>query len=181
MEGVGAGPTHTTRPVRRDPRFIPNHTIDPATGFMENRGYLDAFDATKKQVFIEALRANDFRLLPTCQTLGISPHTVHHHRRTDKAFDAAVRQAVEDYAENLEWMSRAQAMEPRATLERIFQLRALRPERYARELKQNDNNITIKLDFQSIPNVVNRDAVIDVAMESGEVESANMQLEGPGQ
>lgn len=97
---------------------------------------MDAFDATKKLAFIETLRANDFRFTITCQQTGISPHTVYKHRRKDKAFDEAIRQSVDEYADQLEWVSRSQAMEPKATLERIFQLRALRPERYARDLRE---------------------------------------------
>ncbi len=111
--------------------------MDQSTGFLETtlNHELEAFDATKKLAFIQALRANDFRLLTTCQQMGISHHTISKHRKSDKAFDEAIQDSVREYAEQLEWVSRAQALEPKATLERIFQLRALLPERYARDLK----------------------------------------------
>lgn len=117
----------------------PAFVVDAGTGFLESTLHkeMDLFDATKKLAFIEALRANDFRFAVTCQQTGVSPHTVYKHRRNDKAFDEAIRQSIDEYADNLEWMSRSQAMEPKATLERIFQLRALRPERYARDLKDS--------------------------------------------
>lgn len=115
----------------------PNHAVDSSTGFIQSLNFPDAFDATKKMEFVQALRANHFKFLATCQQLGISPHTIYKHKRIDKAFDDALRESVNEYAEHLEWVSRTNALEPRSTLERIFQLRALLPDKYARDLKGN--------------------------------------------
>lgn len=116
---------------------LPSFNVHESTGFLEStkQGEIEAFDATKKLSFIETLRANDFRFAITCQQSGVSPHTIYKHRRNDKAFDDAIQESVKEYAEHLEWVSRQQALEPKATLERIFQLRALLPDRYARDLK----------------------------------------------
>lgn len=133
-----------------DPRYIANHQIDEETGFLVNPGFADAFDATRKLAFIQALRANDFKFTKTCQELGVSSHTIIKHRRIDKVFDDKIKEAIQDYADSLEWFSRSQAFEPRATLERIFQLRALKPEIYARDVNRNTPqsiNITVTGDM----------------------------------
>lgn len=162
--------------------------VDSASGFLETAQdrELDAFDATKKLTFIQTLRANDFRLLITCQQMGISSHTIYKHRRMDKAFDEAIQESVREYAEHLEWTSRAQALEPKATLERIFQLRALLPERYARDLKgSGGEKIEIHLMGDVMINqkkafdVVETDIVLEV--ESASTEKPTITVHTPPQ
>lgn len=123
----------------------PNHTIDPATGFLQSLGFDDAFDATKKLAFVQVLREKGFNFLATCRECGISPHTISKHRRIDQKFDDLIKDTIREYGESLEWVSRSQAMEPKATLERIFQLRSLFPQKYARELKENNQRIEINI------------------------------------
>lgn len=145
------GSNGTLAPVLRsgvDPRFVHNNTIDHETGMIQSLGHDDTFDATRKQAFVHALRDNAFRFELTCKQFGVSPHTVYKHKRIDKAFEELLRSAIDDYTNTLEWTSREQALtNPKATLERIFQLRALRPEVYARDQLRDASTSNIVLNI----------------------------------
>lgn len=115
------------------------HAIDPVTGFVETTGnYPAAFDGERKADFLKVYRASGLALYKTCEQLGLSRHTVSHHLQIDPAFSEAVEEAKRSYADELEAKSRNIALtRDSATLERIFQLRAIFPDKYARDLKQN--------------------------------------------
>ena len=141
---------------------IPYRTINPETGFLESNAIPDTFDSTRKLAFLQSLRSNDFKFEITCKEFGVSPHTVYKHRRIDPEFNKAVLAAIEDYADNLEWFSRSQAMQPRATLERIFQLRALKPQVYAREnMRDAGTTVTLNITGFSTEKLKARQQVID--------------------
>lgn len=132
---------------------------------IESNGFPDAFDGTRKLAFIQALRSNSFKFEMTCKQFGVSPHTVYKHKRIDPEFHKAMQAAIQDYTDSLEWFSMGQAFEPKSTLERIFQLRALRPEKYAREQSNAASTHQVILNISGFPQekLKQRDSVIDVS------------------
>lgn len=153
---------------------IPNHTINPETGFLESNNYPDAFNSPKKLIFIEKLMNSDFDLTATCSDLGISKHTFFKHCTIDKAFNQAVSTALNEYKISLDWVSKSEAIKPKNTLERFFQLKALFPERYAREEKNNSGNIkvTINMDSRFLENARMREQAIETKMVENEPQNS---------
>lgn len=155
-------------------QYAPNHTIDPETGFLENKGYGYPFDAPRKKQFINTFIEKGLGLYRTCQVLGISHHTIFNHLRDDKAFKEAFDEAKLIYAEELDSISKENARNPRSVIERIFQLKYLFPERYAD--KRGDGNVTVNIsvDGETLKQIKKRTEVIDVEpLSQGELESGN--------
>lgn len=156
------------------PPTIPNHTIDPNTGFLESNAYASAFDAHRKEEFLRVYKANSLGLYRTCQQLGISHHTIHLHCKIDPAFKEAMRQVETEWGNDLESRSRSVAMtRDSATLERMFHLRALFPDKYARELKGNgDSQVNFHINGDVLVSLKKKTETLDTTIVQ-EVESAN--------
>lgn len=117
----------------------PYHAVDLETGYLETTGsYGTAFNAERKLEFLRLFRLNSLGFYRTCKDLSLSHATVNHHMEIDPQFKADVEACRREYADELESKSRSVAItKDSATLERIFQLRALLPDKYARDLKGN--------------------------------------------
>ena len=150
-------------PDKGNPSYhhIPNQIVNPKTGFLENKGYDTPFDSTQKQMFIEVLRTSGFKVTIACDSLGISHHTYHHHKRSDQAFSKAIEDALDEYRDALEWKSRAEAMESKNYVERMFQLKALRPEIYADFKPQRPMEVTLNINFDGLSKEHERTHSID--------------------
>lgn len=143
-------------------QYAPIHTIDPQTGFLESNAYLSAFDADRKLKFLEIFRRNGMGLYRTCAAIGLSVHTVNKHYQIDPVFKAAYDEAKVEYTDELEAVSRENALNPRSVIERIFQLKALKPERYADQKNLGSAQITINIDGKLIEEARKRSEVLDV-------------------
>lgn len=152
--------------------------LDPVTGYMETSGdYARAFDGERKENFLKVYRANGLAFYKTCKDLSISSHTITHHVKNDPKFADEIKQAEREYAEELEAKSRGVALnKDSATLERIFHLRALFPDKYARDLKASGGE---KIEINVIGDVmINQKKSFD-AVETNivrEVESASIEM-----
>lgn len=144
-----------------DPRFIPNHTVDPKTGFLECNAFLTAFDGERKQIFIRRLVANGLSLYNTCDELGLSVHTVNKHYHIDPAFKEALDEARRDYADRLDGISKVNATNPKSVIERIFQLKSLFPEKYADQKSQGNPQITINIDGKLVEMAKRRQEMLE--------------------
>ena len=147
-------------------QHAPNHTIDPETGFLENKGYGYAFDAERKKQFINAFVQKGLGLYRTCEHLGISHHTIFNHLRQDNAFKEELEAARAAYAEDLDSISKENARNPKSVIERIFQLKSLFPERYADKRDNSSVNVTISVDAESLKAIAQREKVIDIEQVS---------------
>ncbi len=152
-----------------EPQYAHNHTIDPETGFLENKGYGYPFDAARKKEFIETFINKGLGLYRTCQTLGISYHTVFNHLRDDSAFKQAFDEAKLQYADELDSISKENARNPRSVIERIFQLKYLYPERYADKRDSGTVNVNISIDGETLKSIGKRSEVIDAEEVSAEM------------
>lgn len=139
----------------------PNHTVDPQTGFLESNAYVSAFNGERKEMFIRRLVANGLSLYNTCDEMGLSVHTVNKHYKNDPAFKQALDEARRDYADRLDGISKVNAMNPKSVIERIFQLKALFPERYADQKSSGSPNITLQIDGKTLEMIRKRDEVIE--------------------
>lgn len=140
----------------------PNHTIDPATGFLESNNYIQAFDASRKVAFLNLLRANSLGLYKTCKQLGLSHHTVNKHYHQDAEFKRQYDDLETEYASDLEAVSRQNALNPRSVIERIFQLKALLPNKYADQKSLLPSQITINIDGKLIEQARERTKILDI-------------------
>lgn len=153
--------------------YAPNHTIDPETGFLESNAYASAFDAARKQQFLEVFQSNGLGLYRTCSKLGISHHTINKHYHNDPVFKKAYDEALERYSDELEATSRENALNPRSVIERIFQLKALRPDKYADQRQVGNVVVNISVDENLLKSIKARSEVIDiepVAQEAIEIK-----------
>lgn len=156
---------------------VPNHTIDPATGFVESLGYASAFDAQRKIKFLEVFRTQGLGLYRTCRALGLSTSTIHQHYRIDPVFKQLYDEAKTEYTDELEATSRVNALNPKSVIERIFQLKALLPEKYGDQKNSQPPQITINIDSKLIEDARDRAKILDVdqIVEGQVVASANQE------
>lgn len=145
-----------------DAQYAPNHTIDPETGFLENKGYPFAFDAQRKKLFIETMVENGMSVYNTCKALKLSHHTYFNHIQNDPAFSDAFEQAKALYKDKLAGVSMQNAMNPRSVIERIFQLKWLYPERYADKRDNSQVNVNITIDSAMLESIQKRNEIIDI-------------------
>jgi hypothetical protein len=135
---------------------VPNHSVDPETGFIESNAYAIAFDAQRKQQFLQLYKANGLGLYRTCKALGISHHTINKHYKNDQAFKKAFDEAMEEYADELEAVSRQNALNPRSVIERIFQLKSLLPGKYADQRVSSAPQVNITIDAATLSDFAKR-------------------------
>jgi len=145
-----------------EPQYSKNHTIDPETGFLENPAYSNQFDAQKKKAFLDLYYENGLRIRRTCDQLGMSVDTVNRAYQTDKQFRQLYDDLKDRYLDELEGVSRTNALNPRSVIERIFQLKCLLPEKYGQENRPTSMNVTINVDGKALEAIARRQEVIDI-------------------
>lgn len=161
----------------------PNHTVDPETGFIESNRYLQAFDADKKKAFLKLFYDNGLKFWRTCAELGVKGDTVHKHASIDPAFKAALDQVKREYYDELEGISRINALNPRSVIERIFQLKAAFPERYGDGKRDSSVKVELNIDGKTLEAIRKRNEVIDAEIVDNQLtESArnSVVFEAPG-
>lgn len=149
-------------------QYAHNHIVDPATGFLENPAYPNQFDATRKTVFLKVYFGNGLRLRRACEEIGISIETFNHAMRQDPAFKQAYDESMDQYMEDLEGVSRTNALNPRSVIERIFQLKCLIPEKYGQENRPQNTHITLNIDGKAVEMLSNRSQIIDAQVISND-------------
>lgn len=156
-----------------DVQHIPNHTIDPKTGFLQSLAYDDAFSAERKTLFLETFINEGLGLDRTCRLLHLSTDTVKKHCAIDPVFKEAFLKAKAVYGDELEAVSRKNALNPKSVIERIFQLKALFPEKYGDQRGSSTPQITINFDGKLIEAMKKRETVIDAEIVDNQLtESA---------
>lgn len=156
---------------------VPNHTIDPQTGFVESLAYPDAFDAMRKAEFLKFYKESGLGIWEACERLGVSHNTVRKHYRIDPEFKKAFDEAKLEYSDKLEALSRRTALNPKATIERIFQLKALVPERYADQKGSGRVEVVINISQEALENAQKREKMIDAKIVEDQQERV-LALEG---
>jgi hypothetical protein len=146
---------------------VPNHTVDPQTGFIESTAYLQAFDSDKKLAFIQLFKDNGLKFWRTCAELGVKGDTVHKHYDMDPAFKAAVDHAKTEFYDELEGISRQNALNPRSVIERIFQLKAHFPDKYGDNKRETAHQITINIDGKMIEMIKKREQILEAELITG--------------
>jgi len=143
-------------------QYAHNHIINPETGFLENPAYSNDFDSEKKKTFLDVFLNNGMGLYRTCRKLGMSCSTVHKHYQLDPVFREKFDEVRREYGDELEATSRVNALNPRSVIERIFQLKAIFPEKYGDSRTSNALNITINIDDKTLEMAKKRDQILDV-------------------
>lgn len=146
-----------------------HHDINPETGMIETSGnFMSPFDSDRKLQFLELYKQNGIRLRRACRSMGLSEATVSHHLKIDPVFKEQFDAVERDYIEELEAVSRENALNPKATIERIFQLKCLVPLKYGQE-----NGYSQRSNGQIVINV-NGDLLIDAKKR---IESMARQID----
>ncbi len=148
-------------------QYAHNHVINPETGFLENPAFSNDFDSDKKQAFLKVFFDNGLRIRRTCDELGISVDTVNRHYQRDSLFHKLYDEVKERYLDELEGVSRQNALNPKSVIERIFQLKCLIPEKYGQENKPMNTNITLNIDGELLKQVVQRSQIIEAQIITG--------------
>lgn len=143
------------------PQFSANHIVNPETGFLENPAYPSDFDSERKLQFLKAYKENHLGFYKTCRQLGLSHSTVNRHYHVDPVFKREFDHAQQIYTDDLEVVSRENAMNPKSVIERIFQLKSLKPEKYADQRREMPLTISINVDSALLSKVVERSKVLD--------------------
>lgn len=144
-----------------NPNSIPNHTVNTKTGFIESNAYVQAFDSDKKLAFLSLFRQNGLKFWRTCAELGVRGDTVNKHYNLDPVFRSALEQTKIEYFDELEGVSRENALNPRSVIERIFQLKSRFPSKYGDNKIAGEIQISINLDGKVLQNVAKREQVIE--------------------
>jgi len=148
-------------------QYANNHVIDPETGFLENPAYAYDFNAERKVQFLKVFSNNGLGMYRTCKALGLSPATVNKHYQIDSVFKKALDTARMVYADELEAVSRENALNPRSVIERIFQLKSLLPEKYGEQRNSGSLSVVINFDGKLVELAKKRDQILDVEPITG--------------
>jgi hypothetical protein len=136
--------------------------INPETGFIEHPNFGYDFDSRKKLAFIDIYKQNGLKFWRTAAEIGVKGDTIHKHLALDEAFAKAVKQAETEYFDDLEGVSRENALNPRSVIERIFQLKARFPNRYGDSKRDSAINVTITVDPNLLQNVTKRQEIVEI-------------------
>lgn len=147
-------------------QYAHNHVINPQTGFLENPAYAHDFDSEKKQLFLRTYLDAGMGLYRTCRKLGMSCSTVHKHYQIDPVFKEQFDEIKREYGDELEATSRQNALNPKSVIERIFQLKALFPEKYGDRRESSAQTINITIDSELLKQVYNRSNTIEAEIIS---------------
>lgn len=144
-----------------DPAYAPNHSVNKDTGFIESTAYPYAFDANKKVAFLKLFYDSGLKFYRTCAELGVKHNTVHKHLSIDPVFKDAFEQLKTEYYDELEGISRINALNPKSVIERIFQLKAAFPSKYGDVKSAGAVNVTLNIDGETIKKMIDRNNVIE--------------------
>ena len=156
------------------------HALDPVSGMIQTTGnYPTPFDPERKTQFLSLYKLNDLGLRKACRSMGMSEATVTHHLKIDPEFKRLFDECEREYIEDLECVSRQNALNPKSVIERIFQLKCLLPLKYGQENKPATNQpIQINISGDLLIDAKRRVEMLDAKISKGiEVESAKMLAE----
>lgn len=139
------------------------HQIDTDSGLLQTTGnYPTPFDPERKKQFLSLYKLNDLGLRKACRSMGLSEATVTHHLKIDNEFKRLFDECEREYIEDLECVSRNNALNPKSVIERIFQLKCLLPLKYGQENKPTTNQpIQININGNLMIDAKSRDEMIE--------------------
>ena len=153
------------------------HSVETKSGFLQaDIHYVYAFDADKKQRFLDVFRANGLKCKAACKALGISFHTLQKHYALDPVFKERFEDVQQEVADDIQAKSIAVALTDRGFMDRAMQLRRLRPEQYAPEQKNlnGEINISIVVGGETIELSNKREKIMEAKIAE-EVKSVELQ------
>lgn len=161
-----------------------NFQINPKTGFLENPAFAYDFDSDRKMQYLELIRKG-YGKYKACDAIHVKHSTVFNHLQRDEVFRQAVVAAEKQYVDDLETVSRNNALEPKMVIERIFQLKHLLPGKYGDLQNVAPSKVTINIDGKNIELISEREKVLDAevikkAEEAGQIP-VNLPLSVDGE
>jgi hypothetical protein len=143
------------------------HTVDEKTGMLNPSGnFPQTFDADRKSQFLTVYKNENIGIRKACRKMGMSVSTINHHLKIDPVFKDAFDECEREYLENLECVSRENALNPKSVIERIFQLKCLHPTKYGQENNSKSTEIVVNIDMGKIAKARQLEAAIDAKIVS---------------
>ena len=103
--------------------YTPNHTVDPATGFIVSLAYEDAFTPEKKLRYLELYEESGGLICRTAEALGMKDATIRKHVQIDPEFARRMELAKRRCNERVEGVLFKRALEPNGSFDRTVWLR----------------------------------------------------------
>jgi hypothetical protein len=162
-----------------DINSVPNHTIDPATGFVVSLAYEDAFTPEKKLRYLEMFEASGGLVCRTAYELGMNDDTVRKHMRIDPKFAQLITAAKQRCNENVEGVLYKRALDPRGAFDRAVWLRNNYRDKYGEQQSNTGNQITINIDGNLLKKFEEKQKVVDAQIvtstQQSEIKSVDNQ------
>ena len=147
---------------------------DPETGFLSSKQQKAfAFDAPKKIAFLDIYRKSP-QVRKSCESMGVSLETLHKHYADDSDFRKAYNQVQKEIAEELQDKSISIGLTDKGFMDRIAQLRRLKPAEYAPAGWQKDAPQKIIINIS--PELLKRAVSLEDAIDA-EIVQETQQLE----
>ena len=149
---------------------IPNHTVDPETGFIVSLAYDDAFTPEKKLRYLELFESSGGLICRTAYELGMNDDTVRKHIKIDPEFAKRIQLAKQRANEKVEGVLYARALDPRGSFDRAVWLRNNFREKYGEQQQSNSQPIQININGDLLIDAKSREKMIEARVVK-EIES----------
>jgi hypothetical protein len=175
---IDTSKTHIS--LQSDKRFTPNHQINIKTGFLENPAFVDDFDSDRKQLFLSTFYANNGKLYKTVEECGVSPHTIHKHLNIDPKFKEAYDHVWKKLRDDIQGVLTDNALkreDPRYQSSLIFWLKKNFAEKYADNLKIENNSVVISVDSHTLSEYAKKVSEIQREISTEETDYIDVKAE----
>lgn len=126
---------------------LPSHLENRIAGLKADvrwHGNAKPMSAVEKQTFVRVLAATKMSFTRACGEIGFEAHTVKAHAARDPDFAAAIEAASESFIEEIELKNREMALQDKGVADRIFLLKAVKPDRYSEKATVIHGHISVK-------------------------------------
>lgn len=153
------------------------YVVDPETGYSTSTAnFALAFTPQRKKAFLAAYYKNNLAFYRTCEEIGINYKTLNHAVKIDPVFAEHLELTEKRFTDELETISRSNAKNPRSVIERIFQLKALLPEKYADTKRESKQTIVISIDSKLLEDTKAKINAIDAQVVDNKHSPENTVL-----
>jgi hypothetical protein len=144
--------------------------VDPKTGFLEQPNNALAFTGERKRLLLDYLDKAPFKIKQACEFIGIDQATFYRHLKEDVSFAQSLQAIKERRIEDVEQKLADMALVDQSVADRIFFLKAWKPDRY-NPVAKSESSITITIDGNMLSQAKSERNVIEAEIVGK--ESAN--------
>jgi hypothetical protein len=138
-------------------------SVNPKTGFLEQPNLIDGFDSVKKQAMLRYLEVQPFKIKYACQHVGINEATFYDHINRDATFAKYIQDLRERRVEEIEQKLADMALKDEQVADRIFFLKAWKPNRY-NPVNKSEQKITVEITTNGASLALDRESTIETTI-----------------